>query len=113
MTETTYEVLARILRDNEAEAARTMIEQSYKDGLDAASARIRFAMVGLKRPDQPEWRRPPGPSDGGGGGGGDDPGPEQPPSPQGGGGGKVIEADYTIVDPFSGKPIIAGQIQNS
>jgi hypothetical protein len=112
MSETTYEVLARILRDNVAEAERCTADQlGYKDGLDAASARIQAAMYGLPRSDRPEWRgKPPGPLGGGGGGG--DPGPEPTKPPDGGGGGKVIDADYSIIDPFSGKRMVAGQIEN-
>jgi hypothetical protein len=100
MPETAYEVLARVLRDNEADANRTRphpdaINQAFVNGLDAASARIRFAMIGLPRPGGT------GPHDGGGGGDDGEPTPQAPP---GDGGGKVIEADYTIVNPFSGQP---------
>jgi hypothetical protein len=121
MTESTYDVLARILRDNDEESHRSKCAlrvgderlAGYCDGLDAATARIRAALFGVPRSAQPEWRgKPPGPLDGGGGGGGggDDPGPP-PTKPDDGGGGRVIEADYTIVDPFSGKKIVAGQIE--
>lgn len=78
MSESTYEVLARILRDNVAEAARCTADQlSYKDGIDASSARIQAAMWGLPKPGQPEWRgKPPDPVD---------------TAPKG----KIIDADYT------------------
>lgn len=78
MSESIYEVLARILRDNVAEAERCTADNlAYRDGLDAASARIRAAMYGLPRPAQPEYRGKPA-----------EPLPTEPA-------GKIIDAEYT------------------
>lgn len=49
----TYDVLARILRDNETEVAQLIRGgrggDPYVDGLQAAGARVRAAMAGLSR----------------------------------------------------------------
>lgn len=80
MPETAYEVLARVLRDNDAETARS--SGPYANGLAASSARLRAAMVGLPRSAEPEWRgKPPEPID------------TSPPTH-----GRIIDAEYTAVD---------------
>lgn len=92
----TYEILSRILHDNDAEIHRAA-PSSYADGLAAAGARLRAAMAGLPRSgdDGSGWH-----------GGSYDPKPESHgPSDQPArsaitsrDAGRVIEADYTVID---------------
>lgn len=88
MPESTYDVLARILRDNDAEVARCAEHASgsgygtYRDGLEASSARLRAAMVGMARAGQTTWQGSP-----------PDPLPTSPPDR-----GRVIDADFSTVD---------------
>jgi hypothetical protein len=103
--ETTYEVIARILRDTTTDISRWAggeeeYARGFQDGLNASAARLKAAMAGLPKPGQQNFH--------GGRGGGPDDGPGTPPlqPPPDDSGSKVIDADYAIItDPFSGQKV--------
>lgn len=97
MTQSAYEILTDILRDNDAEIHRTA-PGGYADGLAATGARIRARMAGLPRSSVVGQG---GAGHYGGGGGGGDPGPDAPPANPRPPSGRVIDADFTSAQPGS------------